>query len=418
MHYEMHRVGRELSFVVTVVGFACATLAITLATGCSDGGSAKADAAEPMDGFDRRAMLSHLATNVLLPMQIEAAAKIALVPPAIGAYCDALDANASDSAPATSALDAARSAFVDAIDAWETTEAVLVGPAAMDNKTLRGLIYSWPLVSPCELDRDTASRWADPSSYDVEAELVNARSLSAVEFLLYPPSNDHNCGQAPVGWTALATDLPKARCRLALAIATDASAKAQQLATAWRPDGGNYVGELANAGTASSSIGSAHGAVNLVSDGLIVYVDQMVKSMKLAETTGIGINACQVVEEPCVREVELRYADRSTQAIRANLVAARAVFTGTTATSDGPSFDDFLIALGHQDVADRMTNDLEEAIAAANALPESFLGALSTSYAQVVDAHTATKDFTDDLKSQFLTLLALEIPDDVATDND
>ncbi len=414
----MSKDSSAVGFVVTVAGFACATLAITVLSSCSDGGSEKMDAALPTDDFDRRGMLAHLATNVLLPMQIDAAATIALVPGAIGAYCDALDANASDSAPAITARDAARATFSDAIDAWEATEAVLVGPAAMDNETLRGLIYSWPLVSPCELDKDTASRWANPSSYDVATELVNARSLSAIEFLLYPPSSDHNCGATPVGWAALGADLPKARSRLAHAIAVDVAAHAQELATAWKADGGNYVGELANAGAQGSSISSAHAGVNLVSDGLLVYIDQMVKSMKLAETTGIGINACQVVEEPCVREVELRYADRGTQAIRNNLAAARAVFTGTTATTDGPGFDDFLIALGHRDVADRMTASLDAAIASANALPESFLSALSTSYSQVVAAHTATKVFTDDLKSQFLTLLALEIPDDVATDND
>jgi hypothetical protein len=148
------------------------------------------------------------------------------------------------------------------------------------------------------------------------------------------------------------------------------------------------------------------------------YVDLMVKGMKLAEAAGIAVNACQTVQTPCEREVELRYADRSTFAIRANLVALREAFTGTTVSSTGPGFDDFLIALGHQDVADRMTASLDGAITAANALPDSFLSALSTSYSQVVATHAATKAFTDDLKSQFLTLLALEIPDDVATDND
>jgi hypothetical protein len=51
-------------------------------------------------------------------------------------------------------------------------------------------------------------------------------------------------------------------------------------------------------------------------------------------------------------------------------------------------------------------------------LPDSFLTALSTNLDSVVAVHAAVRTFTDDLKSQFLTLLALEIPDDVATDND
>ncbi len=386
--------------------------ALAAAAGCDGAGVTKHDAFVPTDDFDRRAMLAHLGTDVLLPMQREVAATAQLVPPAIAAYCDALDAGTVGTT-----LDAARAAFVDAIDAWEAAEAVLVGPAAMDNKTLRGLIYSWPLISPCELDKDTASRWANPAGYDVNAELVNARSLSAVEYLLYPPSDSHNCSQPPAGWTALGADLPKARCRLALVLATDAAAKAQQLATAWEPDGGNYVAQLATAGTSSSSFPSAHAAVNVVSDGLF-YVDSMVKQMKLAEAAGIAVNACQTVQEPCVREVELRFADRATFAIRRNLGGFRAVFTGTTSTTDGPGFDDFLIALGHQDVADRMTASIDAAIAKADALPDSFLTALASNYGDVSATHAALKAITDDLKSQFLTLLALEIPDDVATDND
>ena len=56
--------------------------------------------------------------------------------------------------------------------------------------------------------------------------------------------------------------------------------------------------------------------------------------------------------------------------------------------------------------------------AKANALPDSFLGALANNYAAVTDTHVAVKTFTNDLKRQFLTVLALDIPDDVASDND
>ena len=60
----------------------------------------------PTDDFDRSAMLANLGTNVLLPIQTEFAAKAALVPPAIGAYCDALDAGTVGAT-----LDAARAAW-------------------------------------------------------------------------------------------------------------------------------------------------------------------------------------------------------------------------------------------------------------------------------------------------------------------
>ncbi|HEX5060338.1 MAG TPA: imelysin family protein [Kofleriaceae bacterium] len=387
---------------------ALATTASALA-GCGSSDPAKADAIP--DNFDRNALLAHLGEHVLLPIQATFDARANALPAAIAAYCDALDAGT----PGTT-LESARAAWREAIDAWQHAEALLVGPAAMDNKALRDRIYAWPLLAPCDVDRDVASRWANPASYDVSTKLQRQRSLLAIEYLLFPQTDAHNCAITPPGWDALGADLLRARCRLAEVLATDVAAAATTLHTAWRADGGNYVGELARAGM-GTSIPSAHAGVNLVSDSFF-YVDRMVKDMKLAEAAGIAVNACGTVQEPCIREVELRFADRATTAIRINLATLREAITGTTPAADGPGFDDFLIAIGQPEVATRVTAALDAAIAKADALPESFLGALTNDYAAIVEAHAATKEFTNDLKSQFLTLLALDIPDDVASDND
>lgn len=381
-----------------------------LLVGCGGDNPAKPDA--PTDTFDRTALLDHLAHQVLLPMQTNAAEKAAALPAAIDAHCDALDAQA----PGTT-LDTARAAWVEAMDAWQRAEEVLIGPAAMDNKALRSLIYAWPTISTCEIDRDTASRFADPSSYDISTKLVRVRSLFAIEYLLYPPSASSTCLTPPPGWDALGADVPRARCRLAEAIAIDVAAQTAAVATAWKPDGGDYAGVLAAAGQSGSPFASAHEAVNVISDGMF-YVDYIVKDMKIAEPSGIADNACGAVGTPCPAELELPFSDRASFSIRTNLVALREVFTGTTPTADGPGFDDFLRALGHGDVADQMTTNLDGAIAAANALPDSFSSAVTSEHDKVVAAHAAVRLFTTDLKSQFLTLLALELPDDVPTDND
>jgi predicted lipoprotein len=375
------------------------------------GQAAKPDAA-PTDSFDRSMLLDHLANQVLLPLQTRFATVAARLPPAIAASCDALDRGLPDAT-----LEAARAAWGETVDAWQAADALLVGPAAMDNRAIRDRIYGWPLLSSCGLDRDTASSFADPASYDASTRLVNVRSLAAIEYLLYSTQAAHTCATTPAGWDALGAALPRARCRLALALAADVATSAAALATAWRPDGGNYVAVLARAGQSGSSITTAQEGVNRVSDAMF-YVDRMVKDMKLAEAAGIAVNACGTVDAPCEREVELRYADRATWAIRINLGALREAFTGVTPAASGPGFDDFLAAVGHPEVAERMLGKLDAAIAAASALPDSFLAALATDYAKVVATHRAINVFTDDLKSQFLTLLALEIPDDVATDND
>jgi uncharacterized protein len=390
-----------------LVATATATAALALAA-CGGSGSDG-----PSDMFDRNALLAHLGQNVIAPIYAEAAMRAAELPAALGAHCDALDAATGSEA----AQLAARGVFTKAMDAWQRAEMVVVGPAAMDDRTLRNYVYGWPLLAPCELDRDVASRWADPASYEVTRELVNARSLAAVEYLLYPQSDQHMCVAAPPGWDALGPALPRARCRLAQAIAADVAVQTAALHEAWRAEGGNYVGALAQAGRAGSSLPSAHAAVNLISDAMF-YVDRMVKDMKLAEAAGIAVNACDVVQAPCLREVELRVSDRATSALRQNLRTLREVFTGSVAGGPGTGFDDFLIAVGHPELAEQMLGKLDVAIARAAELPDSFVGALTSDYAKVVAVHAAVREFTDDLKSQFLTVLALEIPDDAATDND
>ena len=386
-----------------------ARLVLVMAVAACGGDPSTPKDAAPTDDFDRTAMLAHLANNVFTPWHTEFATAAAALPPAIAAHCDALDAGQG-----ATTVDALRTAFGRAIDAWQRPEAVLIGPAAMDMKTLRGLIYGWPNLSACEIDRDVASRWADPSSYNVANEFVSTRSLAAIEFLLYPPTDNHSCLGPPAGWTELGANLPRARCRLAHAIAVDVAAQGATLAETWSS---TYADELANAGH-GSSIASAQLGVNIVSDGLF-FMDKMVKDMKLGEAAGIAVNVCDAVGTPCDREVELRFSDRATFALRANLIATRTIFTGDVPGGvTGPGFDDFLIAVGHPEIAQRMVGELDDAVAKANALPDSFFSALTTRYSDVAALHVVTKNFTDDLKSQFLTVLALEIPDDVAADND
>jgi uncharacterized protein len=400
----------------TAFGASSFALACAAVSACSGGtGRTKMDA--PDVDFDRNALLANLASNILLPMQAEVDAKAALLPASLGAYCDALDGGNSGTIAST--RDAFSTAFATAMDAWQRADALLVGPAEMDNRALRDRIYAWPALAPCDLDRDVITYWTTPSSYDLSTRTGRVRSLGAVEYLFFRTDPMHNCAVEPAGWVALGADLPRARCRLAHVIATDVAVAAAELHTAW----GSYADELSRAGQ-GSSLPSAHEAVNMVSNSFF-FVDRIVKDMKIGEAAGIvATNACGVMNTPCLREVELQYSDRASFAIRANLRALTEALTGDRPQRDehpasqGPGFDDFLIAIGHGELAASMIDDLVAANANVDQLPDSFLGALASNYQAVVDSHAAVKLFTNDLKSQFLTVLSLDIPDDVASDND
>jgi predicted lipoprotein len=374
-----------------VVVLACAA--------CGGGGTGGPSPDARDDGFDRRALLEQVGAHVGGTYDTFATEATALTG-AIDAWCAAQDA------PTRAA---AQEAWRTTMDVWQAADAVLLGTAAVNMKTLRNRIYSWPLVNSCAVDHDTANRWADPDGYDVTTRLDNRRSLAAVEYLLFTASLESACpeGSEPAGWAALSdADRLLARCEIAAIIAGDVAAQAALVRGAWDADLAALTGAA-----------SLHESVNVVSDALF-YVDTMVKDMKLGESSGIAINSCGTVEEPCLAEVEHRPADHARAAMLANLASLRAAFTGTVGGEDGTGFDDFLIAVGAEEVSTRMVGELDGGIAAVEAIDESYLAALDTDYADVVAAHAAIKLFTDDLKSQFLTVLGLEIPDDVAGDND
>jgi uncharacterized protein len=368
-------------------------LAVVAVAACGGGGG-RPDAIG--DRFDRAALIERIGRDLLVPVYEQLA-------PATADLVAAIDADCSGPG--------AEQAWRDAIDVWHRADAVLIGPAAMDSKAIRDRIYSWPIgaTSTCAVDQEVVAYWADPVAYDVATRLPGRRSLVAIEYLLFTPTLEHTCPSQspPPGWaTMTADDRIAARCGLAGALAADVAAQAE-IVRAGFP---GYVTQLAG----STSL---HDAVNVVSDSLF-FVDTMVKDMKLGQAAGIVVNDCATVQQPCLIEVEHRHADHGKAAILINLETLHAAFTGTIAGEPGIGFDDFLIEVGADAVAARMVGSLDGAIAAVVAIDGELVGALANDYQAVVDAHAAVKLFTDDLKSQFLTVLGLDIPDDVHSDND
>jgi predicted lipoprotein len=391
-------------------------VALALAGACGgDGGGRAADAAP--GGFDRSALLGNLATNVMLPTYVAFDEAAAATVPAIEAYCGALETPAEAETRA-----AAQDAWRRAIVAWQHAEAALVGPAAMDERALRDQVYPWPHVSTCAIDQDVMLRHADPGGYDITTRLTNRRGLPAVEYALFAVDLGTQCApqNAPEGWSALSdADKRAARCAYAAVAAADLAATARSLAVAWSPDGGNYAGTLAAAGEPGSGFESAHAALAEIV-GAMLYVESDVKEMKLGEAAGIVVpNACGVRGDPCPEELESPFADHGKENIVANLRGLEAVYDGNDSGDVvGIGFDDWLEAAGAPDVAARFDAELAAAIAAVDAIPGTLGEAIVSDREAVVAAHAAVDAVTDTLKTDFLTVLGIDIPDDIPTDND
>ncbi|HWN71296.1 MAG TPA: imelysin family protein [Haliangium sp.] len=393
-----------------------ASAAVTLAAlfgACGDDNSNPVptiDAA--VDTFDRKMLLANIGENIALPVYETFHARVTDMATAIDAHCAGLG-----TADEASLRAATQEAWRQSMNTWQLVEVMLFGPVSMNEGALRDVVYSWPIVSTCAVDQDVNLHRTDPASYDISTRLTNRRGLAALEHVLFSDDLEHTCPiqAAPAGWdTLIEADRKAARCSFAQVAVADLAAQAQTLVAAWRPDAGNYLAMF----TSASAFESAQAGLNVVSDAMF-YLDTETKDMKLAEPAGIAVNSCNTTGQPCPAELESPRARYSRENVLANLRGFQMLFLGQGLDGvDRVGFDDFLRALDAGAVADQMATTISAAITAVEAIPGAMEDALQSDYQAVVDAHAGVKAVTDILKSQFLTVLGLDLPDGGASDND
>lgn len=332
---------------------------------------------------------------------------------------------AADSAKATPDLshrEAARAAWTKAIAIWQQAELVRVGPAGPvtlpGGQGLRDSIYSWPLVSRCLVEQTIAAKGYESSTFSKTA-LINVRGLAAAEYLLFYEGTDNACGanasiNTTGAWAAIGSDeLALRKASYAAVVAADIADKAVIIEQAWDPSAGNFASVLSGAGGDKSPFESVSFALNVVSDGLF-FIEKEVKDRKLGRP--LGLVDCPSAS--CPEAVESPYAMRSRDHIRNNIEGFRRIFEGCDLAVQG-GFEDLLISVGAGDLASRMKSDIAGALAAADGVPHSDIAtAMSTDRPSVEALHAAVKAITDDLKTEFVTVLDLEIPKVVEGDND
>jgi hypothetical protein len=377
------------------------TIALFVACNGGDGGDDAPDAAPPID-FDEAAMLAHLGEDVVLPIYEQFRDEAGALAGAVDAYCDALG-----TAGEVAARESARDAWRAAMATWQLAELTQLGPASTAGDALRDVIYSWPLVAPCSVDKEVVALRDDPTGYDIATKLTNRRGLDVLEYLLFYESLDTICPPlaAPKGWNELPeAERAAARCAYSRTASADLAAQSSALVDAWIP----FVDEL---------VVDPDGA-NLVF-GALFYLDLKTKDQKLAKPAGLATNTCSVQDAPCALDLESQFAHRSKDHVGANVRAFRLLFFGETlAGDDGIGFDDFLRAAHAGDIADALLADVVEALAAVEGMPGTMAEALAGDYASVVGAHTEVRDVTDALKGDVPATLGLRIPDEAGGDAD
>ncbi len=374
--------------------------------------------------FDEAALVANITNNVLTPTYQAFATHASQLQTAIGDYCateQSFQAGDIDQETRDQALQSAQQGWRDAMQQWQLIEMMLMGPLATNSNALRNKIYSWPVTSTCAVDQDVVyfdQGEINGTPYTIENRTNTRRGLDALEYLLFNTALEHSCSAttAPAGWDAY-TDNQKinARCAFANEVANDVINNNADLWQQWQGVSG-YANQLLNAGSSNSAIASSHDAVNRISDAMF-YLDSVTKDGKLGTPLGLFENSC--AGAACPEDVESPISMQSLANIRANLVSFKAIFQGHLASSeDGVGFDDFLIEQGATVTAEQMLNDIDSAIAQIDAYQSSLDVALIDDLAAVQQTHANIKAITDQLKTDFITNLALELPATSAGDND
>lgn len=321
-----------------------------------------------------------------------------------------------------SKLAGAQQAFVTALLVFQRVEVFRVGPAARamepGGQDLRDWIYAYPQNNRCQVDRNLVSQVYQS---DFSSVLLNARGLAALEYLLFERGTKNVCSagidiNAKGTWAALSqSQLNTRRDAYARVIVNDIVSRADQLVDAWDADEGNFIAQLSDAGDGSTVYPTQQSALNALSHALF-YVERETKDYKLGWPLGM---VAECISGSCPYASELPYSRLSGPSIAQNLYAFRLLFQGCGENFSGFGFDDWLRSVDPDgDLADRMLTNLTAADLAIKNIPRPIEDAFYDAPDEARQIHTALKGVTDLLKTEFVTVLNLELPMTAEGDND
>lgn len=395
-----------------------ALLSACAGEGDSGTGSETAASAE----FNYTAMLANYADNLVQPLLMQSRDKADALVESVAQYCGQLQANEQAD------IAAARSGWRETMALWQQLELLQVGPLIENGGAERNRIYAYGSSAPlssCAVDQ--AVVLAEDESFDLSSRSFNSRGLAALEYLLFRDELSHTC-PAQIPQTAHWNSRPEserrqARCDYAALVAADVTAGIEKVIEAWNPTGGDYRYQFIAPASHEASLKS-------LSDALF-YIELESKDAKLGVPLSIHADCSAVA---CPDAVESPYAQNSIANIHNNLKGFKQSFNG----ADGLGFDDIIRAEGFADVAADFNQDIDNAITLAGQIDESLLSQSERLLAAgsntaclnaaanpevqsdypACQLHGYLKRLNDRLRTDFITIVNLDLPERGQSDND
>ncbi|WP_048920198.1 imelysin family protein [Rufibacter radiotolerans] len=269
----------------------------------------------PGSEYDRKAMLTNYADNLIIPGYQKFKAETDGMANAITAFT---------ASPSVTTLAAARKEYQEAYQAWQEVSLYEFGPA--DEQMLRTNLNIFPTTTS-QIESNISA-----GSYNLQTTAnLSAKGFPALDYLLYGQASE----AAVVDQYTTATNAAN-RKKYLQDLTTLVKQAADVTYTGWTT--GSYAKNFKESG--GTAVGSAVG--NLV--------NQFNFEIDLSKRTKVGIPAGKFTAgTPQPERVEAYYSHTSLALLERNLNAQKAIFLGQTAAGvNGPGLDDYL---NHVDAA-------------------------------------------------------------------
>lgn len=330
------------------------------------------------DSFDRRILLRNVAQNIALPSFTKASNSVERMYSAI----EALTAT-----PSLSALEQARTSWMEAYSLWQPCQLFNFGPAESSTGSLTENIGTFP-ISTAKIENYITK--ADTSFRNFDRD---SRGFLCIEYLLFS-------GEATQIIAALNNS--PSRCAYLRSVARDVKTRLSDVKVAWSI---HFALDFAtdNSTSTGSSISELFNEFNKSFENL--------KNFKVA--LPLGLRAGQASSEPT--KVEAYYSNQSRLFLELHLQAIESVWLGRSISNsekDSVGFEEYLNAIPG---GTRLVEDTKVQLAAVHSAFERIPANASLSHlAQSNDKdfialHTELQKLTRFFKSEMSSLMGIAI---------
>lgn len=293
--------------------------------------------------------IANIGTNVITETYLELANKaLILHNEVVGLEADRTVSN----------LDITKNAWRDARVPWELSEGFLFGP--VDTKAIDPSIDSWP-VNKVDLDNVLASNDELTETY-IDALIGELKGFHVIEYLLWGEDGNKQIG-----------DFTDRQFEYLLAVTENLAKKTNVLANSWSSEGDNFVLNFTKAGTSESIYVSERGALQELVQGLVVIADEVANG-KIGDP----------FSQQDLNLEESKFSHNSKNDFANNIRSISNVYNGKFNIS-GPGIYD-IVKSEDSALADRLNDEINEAIVAIDNIPGTFSDAIFTNKEAVQNA--------------------------------